>query len=310
METEELIENLQSKAVVSFKHILLATDFSDVSQTALAYASATAKVHGSKLSVVHVLTPEPRSFIPMDPLPVAGQDERERAEQSMREYIASISLEGVEHEEVLVTGAIWTALDSFIHERGIDLLVLGTHGREGLRKLILGSIAEELFRLARCPVLTVGPGVNARGANRPLKTVLFATDFKPASLNALPYAISITREHNARLILLHLLPIRVGVGIGPYWTPDAAAADVEDSVRLEGLERLRRLIPADLNLAHAPELKVTYDFLPDGILKYDADMIVMGVNHTASPRAAAHLPWVAAHEVIGNARCPVLTVSD
>jgi nucleotide-binding universal stress UspA family protein len=308
MPTGEVTQSVESKAVASFRQILLATDFSEVSQTALAYASAIAREHGSKLNVVHVLTPEPRTFIPMDPMPVVEEDEREQARQAMLQFLSTTSLAGVEHEEILARGPIWAALDTVIQEHAIDLLILGTHGRGGLRKLVVGSVAEELFRLARCPVLTVGPGVSAEGASRAVKTVLFATDFKPASLNALPYAIAIARKSNAKLMLLHLLAVKVGIGIGPYWIPDATVSDTDDKARAEAQARLQQLIPADANLAQAPEFLVTYDFLPDGILKYDVDIIVMGVNHAASPKAAAHLPWVAAHEVIGHARCPVLTV--
>jgi len=61
-------------------------------------------------------------------------------------------------------------------------------------------------------------------------------------------------------------------------------------------------------MSQIPDVVVAFDFLPDGILKYDVDLIVMGVNHASSPKTTAHLPWVAVHEVIANARCPVLTV--
>jgi nucleotide-binding universal stress UspA family protein len=308
MQTGELTR-VESSTAISFKQILLATDLSGVSQTALAYACAIARVHSSKLSVVNVLTPQPHAFIAMEPMPVVEQDEREQARLALHKFVSAVSLlDGLEHEEIVVRGQIWAALDALIHERKVDLLVLGTHGRGGLRKLVLGSVAEELFRLVECPVLTIGPEVRTEGANRPLKTILFATDFKPASLKALPYAIHIASESNAKLILLHLLPIKVGVGIGPYWIPDGMVSDVEDDARVNAVEELKRLMPVNAGLAQAPEFLVSYDFLPDGILKYDVDLIVMGVNHAASPRTAAHLPWVAAHEVIGNARCPVLTV--
>ena len=307
MQTGEVTQ-LEPSAVVSFKQILLATDFSEVSQTALAFATAIAKLHSSKLNVVHVLAPEPRAFIAMEPMPVAEQDQRERAQLAMNKFESTVSLVNVEHEEIVAHGEVWAALDEIIHERAIDVLILGTHGRGGLRKLLLGSVAEELFRLVECPVLTIGPEVGAERATRALRTVLFATDFKQASLKALPYAVAIAKESNAKLILLHLLPIKVGVGIGPYWIPEGNVLDTEDNVRAEALEHLHKLVPADVDLVPAPEFLVTYDFLPDGILKYDVDLIVMGVNHAAFPRTAAHLPWVAAHEVIGNSRCPVLTV--
>jgi nucleotide-binding universal stress UspA family protein len=118
---------------------------------------------------------------------------------------------------------------------------------------------------------TIGPRVSPDGATRTLRTVLFATDFKAASLKALPYAIAIARDNNAKLILLHLHPIKVWVRIGPYWIPDANLNVGEDGTRAEVLEFLRKVVPQDANLPQALQFLVTYDFLPDGILKYDVD---------------------------------------
>ena len=91
----------------------------------------------------------------------------------------------------------------------MDLLVTGTHGRGGLGKLLLGSTAEQLFRHADCFVDTVGPGsykdslVERTQAVRPF---LFATDFGPASLRALPHAISFANHFGAKFVVLHVLP--------------------------------------------------------------------------------------------------------
>ena len=75
----------------------------------------------------------------------------------MERLLSVASERGVSCQPLIGEGVIWDVLQDMIQENGIDLIVLGTHGRQGLRKLLLGSIAEEVFRMAPCPVLTVGP---------------------------------------------------------------------------------------------------------------------------------------------------------
>lgn len=195
----------------------------------------------------------------------------------------------------------------------IDLLILGTHGRGGLKRFILGSVAEELFRLATCPVLTIGPDAPAETLSaKQFHRILFATDFGPASLSALPFAISLATENKAKLILFHaLMPMPV-VDVGPYWYVGTDVIERQETARLNTIEQLKKLIPPEANLASEPEFLVGLDPVADAILKAaagcQADLIVMGVRRTASARASAHLPWVTAHEVVRHAQCPVLTV--
>ena len=95
-----------------------------------------------------------------------------------------------------------------VGRHAIDLIVLGSHGKHGLKKLVLGSAAEQIFRHADCPVLTVGPKVVAPGPGEvAFKHILFATDFSAGSLRALPYALSLAEENQARLALLHVTPL-------------------------------------------------------------------------------------------------------
>lgn len=106
-------------------------------------------------------------------------DEIER--QAQQEFMSlEASLKGVPHRLLTLKGKILEVLGEIVTGSEIDLVVLGTHGRTGIRKLAIGSIAEEIFRRARCPVLSVGPHVSHkldRGAE--FHHILFATDFSP-----------------------------------------------------------------------------------------------------------------------------------
>jgi nucleotide-binding universal stress UspA family protein len=307
------MQTIELKPTVAFKNILLATDFSKVSQKTIPYAAAIASRYGSKIHVIHVISPEARPPIPIEPLPTELDRDRLNAELKMETFLRENPLGDIPHDECLEYGPIWDVLSEVIQRDQIDLLVLGTHGRGGLKKVILGSVAEELFRLAACPVLTVGPNVPAEPAGaKQSRRVLFATDFGPASLHALQYAISLANESNARLILLHVVTPVPAVEVGPYWYPGTDFVEQQKTARERYIDRLRELIPPEANLPSEPEFLVDFDFAPDAIVRIavvsDADLIVMGVNRAASARASAHMPWATAHEVVCHAPCPVLTV--
>ncbi len=306
------METIELKQSVTFKNILLATDFSEVSRKAVPYAAAIAGRYGSKIYLAHVLPAQPRMPIPIAPLPGELVRERLNSEMEMESFLQN-SLANIPHELRLERGPIWDALSELIQRDEIDLLVLGTHGRGGLKKVILGSVAEEIFRPASCPVLTVGPAVPAeKGCTKEFHKILFATDFGPASLHALHYAISLATESNARLIVLHVVtPVPV-VQVGPYWYPGTDLVEQQNTARARYIGRLKQLIPPEANLPFEPEFLVEFDFAPDAIVQTaadsQADLIVMGVNQATSARASAHLLWATAHEVVCHAKCPVLTV--
>jgi nucleotide-binding universal stress UspA family protein len=196
-------------------------------------------------------------------------------------------------------GDLWGTIPDLVDEYDVDLVVVGTHGREGVKKVVLGSAAEQIFRRASCPVLTVGP--HARREQVELdnwRHILFATDFSEGSLHALPYALAIAEENQADLTLAHFVTL----------VPMQQQGMVEERAR----QRLRALLPADCANWCSPECVVRFEFPSDGILRIaeerGADLIVMGVHKSNAPRTLAHMPWAIAYEVVCHAPCPVLTV--
>lgn len=127
---------------IGFKQVLVATDFSDGSQRALFYAIAIARRYGSALSVVHAIPPEPRDQIPLGPLPRELNRRRLEAEEEMKHLGEKVQMKDLDHSLLLEQGPVWDVLASVIQREKADLLVLGTRGRGGLKKLALGSVAE------------------------------------------------------------------------------------------------------------------------------------------------------------------------
>ena len=305
-----------SHAGISLKNILFATDFSEASEAALPYAAAIARRYDSQLHIAHIVSPasyiipsEPGDLITIASIHVAAlADVRERMET-----LAS-HLETISHHTYVREGDVWENLSDIILARNIDLLVVGTHGRTGVEKLLLGSKAEEILRLAPCPVLTVGPKIAGRakltaieGEGKDLTPVeisvgqiVYATDFSPESLAAAPFATSLAQEFQSKLTLLHVVE-------------RSKDKDHQTEPIDLALQRLEKLVPEEASLWCSPRPSVHFGPPAECILQEardsKADLIVLGVRAAAGHLGAAtHLPWATAHQVIAQAHCPVLTI--
>ncbi len=315
----QTVEQLDMRKGIALQRILIATDFSTASQRALDFAIAIARHYRSTLFIMHAVPPDPHDRIPVDHFP----RELDRPGLEAENQLAQLEeddprLDEVNHKLLLRRGNVWDALDESIERDNIDLLILGSRGRTGLKKLALGSVAEEVLRQATCPVLTVGPKVVPSPSGVvDFKRILFPTDFAPVSDVAFSYALSFAEDYRSKLLLLYMVPPMPGADLGPAaYGPSSYAADeftgLQRAMRENGLKKLKELIPLNSRLAEEPEFFTGTDFLPEGILgtaaQKEAQLIVMGANRTSVPRVASHIPWALIHEIICHATCPVLTV--
>ncbi|MGH9499346.1 MAG: universal stress protein [Terriglobales bacterium] len=310
-----LAQVYERKQAVWFRRVVIATDFSAASERALAHALPLIRRYGSAVSIVHAIPAETVTF---EAMPQEFDRQHAQAEQEMERLTSEAHVKEMFAHVVVETGSVWEVLSSIIQREDADLLVMGTRGRTGVKKLMLGSVAEEVLRRATCPVLTIGPSVAPVAPGKvAFKTILFATDFGPASPKAFACALALAEDCDAKLILLHMVPPMPGVNVGPgiygpgfYLAQDLA--EWQSKIRKDSARRLMELVPPDAKLKHAPEYVVGLDFLPEGILgtatAHDADLIVMGANRTGSALVAAHTPWSLTHDVICKAKCPVLTI--
>jgi nucleotide-binding universal stress UspA family protein len=280
----------QVKTRVVLKNVLYLTDFSESSGAALPFAIAMASNYGATVHALHVLTP---AIPEVCPEAIRGDEELANAEMLK----LSSRLADVPHDTAVVHGvALWPALEAFIRQHTIDLIVLGTHGRTGLQKLLLGSFAEEIFRRSNVPVLTIGPDVRESAhAGGHFRSVLFATDFSTPSLGATPFAISLAEENRAELVLLNVM------------------AQSDMTHHAVALAHLLDLVPSDFRIRCQTFAFVRYGEPADRILETaaerSADVIVLGVRGASKHSGAAtHLERATAHKVVTHARCPVLTV--
>lgn len=296
---------------VSINSVLVATDLSPASDKAVRYAAAIARRYSSKFYIVHVVSSVGYSFADPDALTIAT----DLAWRDARTYRARLTLEGTLHDlhAILIVraGEIWPEVESVIAREGCDLLVTGTHSRQGLNRLIMGSVAEQLFRHASCPVLTVGPNspeeaerVVSDGA-RPL---LFATDFSEQSLIALPYAASYANRRRTSLVLLHMLSPVPQVE-GNRWYTASDVVQLRSQAESDTRRRLLELA-STVRLEVEPKAIAQVGTAVEGIVGVARRLNALGIVLGLKPHNSAitHMPWSTAYRVVCEADCPVLTV--
>ena len=280
---------------LALKNILFATDFSPVSQAALPFAVALAHRFDSKIHAVHVLGPGELQSMPEAAPMMLENNLMQRAEQQMADLLSSAAFEGIPHDGRVRKGIeIWSEIESVIESGKIGLVVLGTHGREGLKQVVMGSIAETIFRAAPCPVLVVGPKVQKKAVLPVFRDLLFATDLSPASLKAVPFVQAFAEENQADVIVLHV-------------SPEKVRSREEEVLAVESLGKwMRELIPPKSHM----EYEVRFGAPAENILKLAADrqcdLIMLGAHHASN--FATHMPGAVAHRIVSEAPCPVLTV--
>jgi len=301
---------------IQVKSVLIATDFSEASEKALRHAIAIARHYGAKLYLAHVVSSLGFTMVGPDAVAQASDIVWRDARELEHRLIQSGALSALPHEVIVRDGNVWDELDQIIDEQQIELVVIGTHARRGLGKLLLGSVAEHIFRHADCLVLTVGPGSlpdSPVGSTRAIRPFLFATDFSQASLCALPYAISAANHFGTQLVLLHVIsdfPMPRGVD----WPSANDVIQMRENARVSSLRRLEDLTSQSLKLSITPECVVEFGEPADKILEVaktvQSDAIVLGLHRTTRIGAVSHMPWAAAYEVVCGACCSVLTVRN
>jgi nucleotide-binding universal stress UspA family protein len=294
---------------VTIGRILCPTDFSEFSTAAVTYAAALAATYGATLKLVHVATPFP-IVAPYSNLPGNTRlydVHRDQAAEGLAAAAPRLLSEGVsvdtELREGHVVREILAAADGF----GADLLVLGTHGRGGFERLVLGSVTEKVLRQATCAVLTV-PLAAAERATSPVRwaRILCAHDGSAASQAGVSYAVSLAERTHARLTLLSVVE---ALPYGGDFTGPAFAAFHADRER-HAIEALDSALTRGTRARLRVDDRVVYGKPSQQILEVAAqeppDVIVLGVQG----RGALD-QWMfgsTANHVVRHAEQPVLTV--
>lgn len=269
----------------SFTRILLVTDFSHCSAVAAPWAGLLAENYGADILVAHV--------VPETSTGAAATERVLDPGEEMRKFLAANPFGDAPVETILERGAVVEVVADLVRKKGVDLVVVGTHGRSTVGKLLLGSVAQRIFNFAPCPVLTVSPRVR-----KPSRTggesarILYATDLSEESVKALPYALSLAKARSSDLVVVH-----------------AAAESLSQDVLQGYYGRLNLLIPPDARTWCRYDVAVITGtpatVILDTAALQNADFIVIGAHRA---EGTFEVPRTTAYQVVAHAHCPVLRV--
>jgi nucleotide-binding universal stress UspA family protein len=294
--------------MIEFRTILCPVDLSERSRPALAHALALARRYEGRVTLLNVLPELP--FIVSFPLspdrPALDPATRQGLWEELRAF-AGPAADQAPLEAVVVEGDPARTIVERARDMGADLVVMGTHGRSGVERWVLGSVAEKVLRKAHCPVLTVPPSSRSAGEGDPrFRRILCPVDFSHPSLQGVKHALSLAEESKARLTLLHVVD----------WLPprDARRGRRYDEYRAyverDGRRRLQSLVPSEARNWCEPREEVVFGKPWREVLRRsaeeDADLVVMGVHG----RGALDLMLFGSttQHVVRAATCPVLTI--
>jgi nucleotide-binding universal stress UspA family protein len=301
--------------MVDIRRILCPIDFSDFSRRALDHAIAIARWYGSSITVLHVFSPMPvPAFGPgparFEPI-VLTEVDREQLLAQTREFVAAESGSGIATDAVVREGNTAVEILAQTTDMNADLLVIGTHGRSGFERLVLGSVAEKVLRKAQCPVLTVPRRLPDAVPAGPVlfKQIVCAVDFSECSMHALTYALSLAQEADGCLTVVYVsAPELVGqIGIGEEHVSLAA---FQRQYEEEARQLLDQAVPQTAKAYCKTESIIRrgrpWREIVHVASERQAELIVMGVRG----RGAADLLFFGstAHHVVRQAGCPVLTL--
>jgi nucleotide-binding universal stress UspA family protein len=289
-------------------HVLCAVDFSDFSRRAVDHAVALARWYRARLTILHVVPIRPTMELP--PVPISG-DDRERMVAEVTRFLSQASPDLAFETAVEEASSVPDEILRQAEALGADLLVVGSHGRSGFERLLLGSVTERIVHKAPCPTLVVPRHAPDKDPHQTVqfRRILCPVDFSDTSTRALAYAKSLAEETAAHLTVLYV--IEVPPELREHSFRDVIDVDrVRAAAEADCLHRLRQLFPdkarRDCRIETAVREGAAYHEILKRAADEHADLIVMGVRG----RGAVDLLLFGSNtaRVARAAECPVLII--
>jgi nucleotide-binding universal stress UspA family protein len=290
------------------KNILCPVDLSSISRRAFEYAVALTRAFDGRVEVLEVVD---TALPPLPPGPwprfELTAEMRAAYTDELKKFAAFAREHAVAMEIVVADGAVVPRILEAASSMPADVIVMGTHGRSGFDRFVVGSVTEKVLRKAPCPVLAVPPGCRDPRAGAPFQTVLCAIDFAPASIAGLEYAGLLTAR-GGRLILAHSVGWPFGHHTEEMPLPiDALRRSLESDAAARLHRASKHIKRTDLPVEEHVSADKPYAHILRCAREQSADLIIMGLHSHASNELA--LLGSTTRHVIREAPCPVMTVS-
>lgn len=293
------------------KHIICATDFSECSRLAVPYGVLLAREFGAKLYVCHIVD-LPTVLAYGEAIRDLRHDEKRLMREAEEQIATLMSDYAVDWEPLVTGGHAGNEIERLAAEKSADLVITATHGRSGLKRLVLGSVTEQLMRRLLCPLLVVRSTeeepATVGGKRIELKKILVGCDFSLDSDLGFQYALSLAQQFQSELHLAHVIepPIyrELGRTDGREWV--SGEKDLRERLK----EQLSQMVPEDALHWCTPKSVLLAGQPHEELSKYalvnDMDLIVLGFRG----RGLMETLFVGSTtaRAIRNATCPVLSV--
>jgi nucleotide-binding universal stress UspA family protein len=293
---------------MEFKHILVPIDFSEFSDKAVEFALHLAARYQAKIALAHVVVMYPDD-IDEETRFQEYQEFINKREARVQEQIQSrqdrAASRKIPVDSVLLRGfSPADALLEYIKEKKFDLVIMGTHGRTGLKHFIQGSVAEKMLRLAPIPVLAVHRSIRKYDIGK----IVVPVDFSAHSRRAVDFAANIARRHNAKILFFHVIEQEIYPSAYGYDNEPIPAFDrnlhqiVLKNLREFVVDGVDDSLVEDYVVKEGPAHKEIVDFANER----KADLLVMATHGLTGIEYV--LLGSTAEKVTRFATCPVLTV--
>ena len=298
--------------MITLKRILHPTDFSRCANQAFWHAIHLSRKYQAELYMLHAIVlheddpHHPTSLLP--DIDTAHKQLKELSLQNMDYLLESYHAEDIKAKKAEERGiATASIILEYVKKKNIDLIVMGTHGRRGFKHLLLGSVAEEVVRLASCPVLTIREQKQPKRIED-LEKILIPVDFSDNAWEAFSYAKEIAIIYQAKLQFLHVIEEAVHPAF--YLTGKSSIFDLVPDIKAKSIKAFKRI----LKETEMPEVDIEYAVIEGKAAheivkfaeKHDTDLIVI-TTHGLTGLEHFFLGSVA-EKVIRRSPCPVFIV--
>jgi nucleotide-binding universal stress UspA family protein len=309
---------ISKTAGVKIDNVLVPIDFSERSREAIECALPLINEFGADLHLVHVFAPDyPLASMAAIPLIVPELEVGRRIRRQLKDVARKYSIELRRENIHALKGRPFEEICRLARDRGIDLIVLSTRGKTGLKHLVLGSTAERVVRYSHCPVLVVRSvdlkkkgGSNGKMTRRELRfgKILVPIDFSECSMKGLAYAKALARQFGSKLVLLNSVALQ-------YFVTSDEYARYDFPLLMQQAERASRLqmrnlvenkdwdgieVESSLQIGHAGQQ------ICARAIEHQADLIVTSTHGTTGFKHI--LMGSTAEYVVRHATCHVLVV--
>ncbi len=287
---------------MNVRKILCPVDFSSGSQHAMRMATRLASENDAELVLFHAWSVPPLAFPAHYVVaPSMYQEISDGAQAGLDDALREVTALGAKRASAkLVNGLAWTMIVGELEDPTYDLVVVGTHGRTGLGRILLGSVTEKIVRHAPCSVLAVRPD----GELKPFANILVPTDFSESAQHAADLASTLVASNGKGITLLHVIDLPVAYSGEPTAENFTRDLDLHASKLLETwADRLRARTSARITSRSriggpGAQTLAVLDLDPT------IDLVVMG-SHGRTGIARVFLGSVA-EKIVRHAKCPVL----